>query len=114
MPFFITNQSLNRKEAIRRINLIVGKDLRAIADDYKIAVWNNGHENKGWAGQVIERYLGLPQNSRQAPDFGDWELKVVPVVPGLEGTVVVKESMAITMIEPAEVVASKFADSHLY
>lgn len=26
----------------------------------------------------------------------------------------VKESMAITMIEPAEVVANIFADSHLY
>ena len=75
-------------------------------------MWKNGHKNKGWAGQVIEHYLGLPQNSLQAPDFGTWELKVVPVIPGLEGTVLVKESMAITMIEPAEVVANKFTDSH--
>src|SRR5581483_8603987 len=80
MPhFFITAQSLNRHEAVRRINLLAGKDLHAMADDYKIPVWKNGRENKGWAGLVIERYLGLPQNSRQAPDFGDWELKVVPL-----------------------------------
>ena len=112
--FFITTQSLNRKEAIRRINLIAGKDLRALADEYKIPVWKNGRENKGWAGLVIEHYLGLPQNSRQAPDFGDWELKVVPLRRQPDGTVRVKESMAVTMLEPAEVVASKFEDSHLY
>ena len=111
---FITTQKLDRKEAVRRINLLAGKDLRAMADEYKIPVWKNGRENKGWAGLVIERYLGLPQNSRQAPDFGDWELKVVSLRQDAKGNLRVKESMAITMIEPAEVVASKFEDSHLY
>jgi len=114
MPIFITAQSLNRHEAVRRINSLAGKDLRAMADDYKIPVWKNGHENKGWAGLVIERYLGLPQNSRQAPDFGDWELKVVPLRKVADGSLRVKESMAITMLESAEVLANKFEDSHLY
>ena len=114
MAFFITAQSLNRHEAVRRINSLAGKDLRAMADDYKIPVWKNGHENKGWAGLLIERYLGLPQNSRQAPDFGDWELKVVPLRKTADGTLRVKESMAITMLEPSEVLGNKFEDSHLY
>src|SRR6202165_3862673 len=114
MPFFIATQSLDRKKAIQRINVIAGKDLRPMADEYQIPVWKNGHENKGWAGLVIERYLGLPQNSRQAPDFGDWELKVVPLRRGTDGALRVKESMAITMLEPTEVLASKFEDSHLY
>jgi len=114
MPFFITAQSLERKEAIRRINLLAGKDLRAMADSYGIPVWKNGHENKGWAGLVIEHYLGLPQNSRQAPDFGDWELKVVPLRKAEDGTLRVKESMAITMLEPTEVLANKFEDSDQY
>ncbi len=112
--FFIATQSLNRKEAIRRINELAGKDLRVMADEYKIPVWKNGRENKGWAGLVIERYLGLPQNSRQAPNFGDWELKVVPLRKDAAGNLRVKESMAITMIEPAEVIADRFEDSHLY
>lgn len=111
---FITNQSLDRKEAVRRINWLAGKDLRALADEYKIPVWKNGHQNKGWAGLVIERYLGLPANSRQAPDFGDWELKVVPLRKDAVGALRVKESMAVTMIEPTEVLANPFADSHLY
>ena len=114
MPFFITTQTLDRKEAIRRINLLAGKDLRSMADQYGIPFWKNGHENKGWAGLVIERYLGLPQNSRQEPDFGVWELKVVPLRRAPDGTFRVKESMAITMLEPAEVLANEFEDSHLY
>ena len=114
MSFFITIQSLDRHEAVRRINLLAGKDLRPMADEYGIPVWKNGRENKGWAGLVIEHYLGLRQNSRQAPDFGDWELKVVPLRRDAEKTLRVKESMAITMLEPAEVLSSKFEDSHLY
>ncbi len=84
-----------------------------MADEYGILVCKNGHENKGWAGLVIEHYLGL-QNSRQGPDFGTWELKVVPLRRDAEGKLRVKESMAITMLEPAEVLASRFEDSHLY
>jgi DNA mismatch repair protein MutH len=114
MGILITSQALDRKEAVRRINLLAGRDLRPMADEYRIPVWKNGHENKGWAGLVIEHYLGLPQNSRQAPDFGTWELKVVPLRRDAGGNLRVKESMAITMLEPAEVLANKFEDSHLY
>ena len=114
MEILITSQALDRKEAVRRINLLAGRDLRPMADEYRIPVWKNGHENKGWAGLVIEHYLGLPQNSRQAPDFGTWELKVVPLRQDAGGNLRVKESMAITMLEPAEVLANKFEDSHLY
>lgn len=114
MGILIIAQSLDRTEALRRINLLAGKDLRPMADEYRIPVWKNGHENKGWAGLVIEHYLGLPQNSRQAPDFGTWELKVVPLRRDANANLRVKESMAITMLEPSEVLASRFEDSHLY
>jgi len=107
-------RTLPRAEALARIRLLSGTDLRPLADRYAITVWKNGRKNKGWAGQVIERYLGLPQNSLQAPDFGLWELKVVPLVRTADGALRVKESMAITMIEPTEVLADRFGDSHLY
>ncbi len=110
----IQTQTLSRAEALRRIRMLSGKDLRPLADQYRVTVWKNGHKNKGWAGQVIEQYLGLPQNSLQAPDFGSWELKVVPLTRAADGGVRVKESMAITMIEPVEILANKFEDSHLY
>ncbi len=110
----IQTQSLARAEALRRVRLLTAKDLRPMADQFGITVWKNGKKNKGWAGHVIERYLGLPQNSRQAPDFGTWELKVVPLTRNSGGQLRVKESMAITMLEPTEVLSSRFADSHLY
>jgi DNA mismatch repair protein MutH len=110
----IQTRALPRAEALRRIRLLSGKDLRPLADQYHVTVWKNGRKNKGWAGQVVEQYLGLAQNSRQAPDFGSWELKVVPLARAADGRLRIKESMAITMIEPAEVVASRFEDSHLY
>jgi DNA mismatch repair protein MutH len=114
MSLTIQTKKLERREGLARIKLLAGKDLRPLADQYGITVWKNQHKNKGWAGQVIEHYLGLPQNSLQAPDFGSWELKVVPLRLAQDGTLHVKESMAITMIEPVEVMASRFADSHLY
>ena len=107
-------QTLSRADALRRIRLLSGKDLRPLADRFSVTVWKNGRKNKGWAGQVIEQYLGLPQNSLQAPDFGTWELKVVPLIRSADGEIRVKESMAITMIEPVEVLANRFEDSHLY
>lgn len=110
----IQTQTLPRAEALRRIRLLSGKDLRPLAEQFHVTVWKDGRKNKGWAGQVIEQYLGLPQNSLQAPDFGSWELKVVPLSRAADGTLRVKESMAITMIEPAEVIAGKFEHSHLY
>jgi DNA mismatch repair protein MutH len=114
MTLVIQTQKLSRRDGLIRIRLLTGKDLRALADQFGITVWKGKRKNKGWAGQVIEHYLGLPQNSLQAPDFGTWELKVVPLRRAPSGTVKVKESMAITMIEPAEVLANKFVDSHLY
>ena len=46
MPFFITTQTLDRHEAIRRINLLAGKDLRPLADEYKIPVWRTAMKTK--------------------------------------------------------------------
>jgi len=112
--FTIQTRTLSRAEALRQIRLLSGKDLRPLADQYHVTVWKDGHKNKGWAGQVIEQYLGLPQNSLQAPDFGTWELKVIPLARTSAGELRVKESMAITMLEPAEVIANRFEDSHLY
>ncbi len=99
---------------MRRINLLAGRDLRPLADELGVTVWKEGRKNKGWAGHVLERYLGLAQNSRQAPDFGTWDLKLVSLRRAPGGVLRVKETMAITMLEPAEVVSNRFEDSHLY
>lgn len=104
---------MEREEAIRRLKLLEGKDLRPLANKYDVTVWKSGKVNKGWAGHVMERYLGLPINSSQSPNFGSWELKVVPLKRLKSGSVVVKETMAITMIDPVNVLQKTFEESHL-
>jgi DNA mismatch repair protein MutH len=113
-PQLSKRPALDRDEAVRRINLLAGRDLRPLADEFGVTVWKAGRKNKGWAGHVLERYLGLAQNSRQAPDFGTWDLKLVSLRRAPGGMLRVKETMAITMLEPSEVVSNRFEDSHLY
>lgn len=104
---------LTREDALARLGTLVGVDLRPLADRYGVTVWAGGRRNKGWAGMVVERYLGLPPSAAQAPDFGDWELKVVPLVLGASGRLRLKETMAITMFTESDLEATEFEESHL-
>ena len=105
--------AITREEAITILTPSIGKDLREMAAPTGVTVWKNGRKNKGWAGMVVEQLLGHPQDSDQAPDFGTWELKVVPIVRNAQGHWQVKETMAITMIDPKNVAETPFDHSHL-
>jgi len=105
---------MERKDAIARLSTLIGQDVHALAAKHGVKVRGAGGKvNKGWAGHVFERYLGLPINSAQAPNFGSWELKVVPLKRTKSGVLRIKETMAITMIDPIQVKATSFEDSHL-
>ena len=100
--------------ALEKLQSLVGKDLRRLADELNVTVWRKGKLNKGWAGHVVERYLGLPLNSAQSPNLGSWELKVASLVQQADGSCLVKETIAITMLDPEEVLARSFEESHLF
>jgi DNA mismatch repair protein MutH len=104
---------MTRDEAITILRPYVGRDLRPLADQHGVTVWKNGNKNKGWAGMLVERLLGRRQDSDQAPDFGTWELKVVPLARNAQGHLQVKETMSITMIDPKNVAETPFEHSHL-
>ncbi len=104
---------MERKEAIARLKTIVGQELHHIAKQYNVTVNKDGKVNKGWAGHIFERFLELPINSAQSPNFGSWELKSIPIKTLKNGKKVIKETMAITMIDPINVCQKDFADSHL-
>ena len=104
---------MERKEAVEKLNLLTGKELHKLAKNYNITIYKNGRVNKGWAGHVFERYLELPINSAQSPNFGSWELKSIPLKKLKNGKWTVKETMAITMIDPINVMQKEFKDSHL-
>ncbi len=116
---------MERTQAIALLKNLAGRDLRAVAEEHGVTVWTphvspggpvpaGSKLNKGWAGQTIERVLGLPLNSSRAPNFGSWELKIVPLKRRSDGSLTVKETMAITMIDPVEVKAKGFEESHLF
>ena len=106
---------MERTEAISKLKQLIGSDLYEIAREYRVPIkGKSGRKNKGWAGHTIERYLGLPLNSSQCPNFGSWELKVVPLKKLRNGKIKFKETMAITMIDPINVINTLFEDSHLY
>ena len=104
---------MERGDAIKRLSELKNVDLVPLAKQYDVTIWKGVKKNKGWAGHVLERYLGLPMNSAQSPNFGSWELKIVPLKRLLNGKIVVKETMAITMIDPYHVKATPFEESHL-
>jgi len=104
---------MEREEAIPKLRSLIGHDLVTLADEYGVTIWKEGHLNKGWAGQVIERHLGLPFNACQQPNFGSWELKLVSLKRLKSGRIVPKETMAITMIDAVNVAKTPFESSHL-
>jgi len=106
---------MERKEALKLLKTLKGKNFHKLARQYNIDIIGaSGKVNKGWAGHVIERFLGLPLNSSQSPNFGSWELKVIPLKTLKNGKLTFKETMAITMIDPVNVVQKSFEESHLY
>ena len=62
---------MERNIAIEKLQTLNGQDLHHLAQKYEITVNKNGKINKGWAGHVIERFLGLPINSAQSPNLFD-------------------------------------------
>lgn len=104
---------MERQEAVQKLSSIVGQGLRNLAEMYEVTVYKEKKINKGWAGQVLERHLGLPINSSQSPNFGSWELKTIPLKYLKSGKLTVKETMAVTMIDPYNVERTDFEDSHL-
>ena len=105
---------MHRREAVNRLKQLEGQNLHELAREYGVTVLSaNGRVNKGWAGHVCERYLGLPVNSAQSPNFGSWELKSIPLQRLKNGSLSIKETMAITMIDPYHVTRTPFEESHL-
>jgi DNA mismatch repair protein MutH len=105
---------MHRDEAVRKLQQLEGQDLHALAEGFGVTViTSDGKVNKGWAGHVCERYLGIPINSSRSPNFGSWELKSVPLKRLRGGVLAFKETMAITMIDEYNVVRTSFEESHL-
>ena len=104
---------MERAEAIPKLNELLGQEMHSLAEKYNVTIYKDGKVNKGWAGHVFERHLELPINSAQSPNFGSWELKQIPIKTLRSGQLAFKETMAVTMIDPVNVMQKYFENSHL-
>ena len=104
---------ITRATAIKNLKKYIGQDLRKLALEHGITTYETGKQNKGWKGLVLERLAGLQTNISKAPNGLTYELKSVAFrYVGKE--LVPKETMAITMINPTELKAHSFFESHVW
>lgn len=69
--------------------------------------------NKGMAGFLVETLAGIPQTSN-CLDCEDGEVKSFPLKRLRGGALAPKETIAVTMIQPAALATTTFADSNAY
>lgn len=92
---------------------LVGVRLADLAEDQGVPVPRGNVRTKGWAGQIIERELGVGEPGPRAghgPDFAELgvELKTVPV--DLRGQPI--ESTAVCQIDPIAIAAESWDTSY--
>lgn len=104
---------VTRATAIKNLKKYIGQDLRKLAKDLGITTYETGKQNKGWKGLVLERLAGLQTNVSKAPNGLSYELKSV-AFHYVKNELVPKETMAITMINPEELKAHSFFESHCW
>jgi DNA mismatch repair protein MutH len=104
---------ITRANAIKNLKKYIDKDLRALALQHGITTYETGKQNKGWKGLVLERLAGLETNISKAPNGLTYELKSVSFH-NKKDILIPKETMAITMINPAELKEHSFYESHAW
>lgn len=104
---------VTRATAIGNLKKYIGQGLAKLAPKFGITVYKNGKQNKGWKGLVLERLAGLETNVSKAPNGLTYELKSVSFH-HVKDELVPKETMAITMINPEELKAHSFFESHVW
>ncbi|OGY41873.1 MAG: hypothetical protein A2Y82_05455 [Candidatus Buchananbacteria bacterium RBG_13_36_9] len=104
---------VTRATAIKNLKKYIGKDLRKLAQQFSITTYETGKQNKGWKGLILERLAGLQTNVSKAPNGLSWELKSVSFY-NVKDKLVPKETMAITMINPEELMKYDFFQSHCW
>ena len=105
---------ITRHIAIENLQKYINKDLSIYAKQFGITIYKNGKLNKGWKGKVLEKLAGLKGDNRQAPNGLGFELKSTSYKKLKNGSLVPKETMAITMINPAALKETSFFKSHCW
>jgi DNA mismatch repair protein MutH len=104
---------ITRLIAIRNLEKFIGQDLSELAKQYGITTYKDGKQNKGWKGLTLEHLAGLSNNNKQAPNGLGFELKSTAFYK-VKGKWTPKETFAITMINPQNLIDTPFFESHCW
>ena len=91
------------------INEIYEKCKNIVGKEHQLPIT----KNKGLPGIFLEDLLGIP-HTQNCLDCSDGELKIVPVKKLKNGTLVPKETIAITMLSTDELLKNDFKSSKCY
>lgn len=80
---------------------------------YGIRTYRYGKQNKGWKGLTLEHLAGISSSNKQAPNGLGFELKSTAFYK-VKGEWRPKETFAITMINPQNLIEAPFFQSHCW
>lgn len=104
---------ITRVIAIRNLKKFIGQDLSKLAKQYGITTYKDGKQNKGWKGLTLGLLAGLSNDNKQAPNGLGFELKSTAFYK-VKGVWTPKETFAITMINPQNIIDTPFFESHCW
>jgi len=104
---------ITRIIAIQNLEKFLEQDLAELAKGLGITTFTNGKQNKGWKGLTLELLAGLTNDNKQAPNGLGFELKSTAFYQ-VKGVWIPKETMAITMINPSNLIETPFFKSHCW
>lgn len=102
----------SESELMERAQSIAGQSLATLAESLRTAVRTDSRRAKGWAGQLLEAFLGASAGSLSEPDFQNIgvELKTIPV--GADGAP--RESTYVCSVPLMDGAAARWQDSSVY
>jgi DNA mismatch repair protein MutH len=105
---------VTRIVAMQNLEKYIGQELEDHANSFAITTFVDGKQNKGWKGLTLERLAGLTNDNKKAPNGLGFELKSVSFYFTKVKELKPKETMAITMINPQELIDTPFFKSHCW
>lgn len=104
---------ITRVIAVQNLEQFISQDLSELSKQFGITTYLGGKQNKGWKGLTLERLAGLSNDNKQAPNGLGFELKSTSFYQ-VKGIWTPKETFAITMINPQNLIETPFYESHCW
>lgn len=106
---------ITRVNAYNNLQAYIGQELGQWANEFNVTIEKNGKYNKGWKGVTLEALAGVSGGNKKAPNGLGFEIKSVAFRFNTKNNIwMPKETMAINMLNPTELIEHSFYQSHTW